>query len=212
MFFDPSQRISKVDKQLCEYIAENYKPCVFVVNKWDLMAASMPTSKVGPLPARFVSHHALRADRVRHRPDGQERQGAAQSCADAFQAVAGAGLDFAEINRVIRDALQRTPPPLAARTSGRRFTTPPRSAPSRPRSCCSATTRNHWTQPISGICWAYCANGCRSAKCRSSSTCDAAKPGDGRDEIERETFGRLACNWWASPTNPLVIAQSRANR
>src|SRR5437773_7846345 len=38
MFFDPSQRIAKVDKQLCEYIAANYRPCVFVVNKWDLMA------------------------------------------------------------------------------------------------------------------------------------------------------------------------------
>ncbi len=35
LFLDCAQRISKVDKQLCEYIAENYKPCVFVVNKWD---------------------------------------------------------------------------------------------------------------------------------------------------------------------------------
>ena len=45
MFFDPTQRISKVDKQLCDYIAEQYKPCIFVVNKWDLMAGSMPTEK-----------------------------------------------------------------------------------------------------------------------------------------------------------------------
>ena len=45
MFFDPTQRISKVDKQLCEYVAESYKPCVFVVNKWDLHAGSMPTEK-----------------------------------------------------------------------------------------------------------------------------------------------------------------------
>ncbi len=45
MFFDPTQRISKVDKQLCEYIAENYKPCIFVVNKWDLQSGNMPTEK-----------------------------------------------------------------------------------------------------------------------------------------------------------------------
>jgi GTP-binding protein len=45
MFFDASQRITKVDKQLCNYIAENYKPCVFVVNKWDLMHGAMPTEK-----------------------------------------------------------------------------------------------------------------------------------------------------------------------
>ena len=45
LFFDATQRISKVDKQLCEYIAQQYKPCIFVVNKWDLVAASMPTDK-----------------------------------------------------------------------------------------------------------------------------------------------------------------------
>ncbi len=45
LFFDAAQRISKVDKQLCSYIAEEYKPCIFVVNKWDLMVGSMPTEK-----------------------------------------------------------------------------------------------------------------------------------------------------------------------
>ena len=45
MFFDASQRISKPDKQLVEYVAQKYKPCIFVVNKWDLLAESMPTEK-----------------------------------------------------------------------------------------------------------------------------------------------------------------------
>ena len=45
MFFDATQRISKVDKQLCETVATQYKPCIFVVNKWDLNASSMPTEK-----------------------------------------------------------------------------------------------------------------------------------------------------------------------
>ena len=45
LFFDASQRISKVDKQLCDYIAQQYKPCIFVVNKWDLMAGTMPMDK-----------------------------------------------------------------------------------------------------------------------------------------------------------------------
>ena len=44
-FFDASQRISKVDKQLCEYIMGQYKPCIFVVNKWDLMHEHMPTER-----------------------------------------------------------------------------------------------------------------------------------------------------------------------
>ena len=45
LFLDATQRVSKVDKQLSDYIAQQYKPCIFVVNKWDLLAKSMPTEK-----------------------------------------------------------------------------------------------------------------------------------------------------------------------
>jgi GTP-binding protein len=45
LFFDATQRISKVDKQLCDYIAQQYKPCMFVVNKWDMTGGAMPTEK-----------------------------------------------------------------------------------------------------------------------------------------------------------------------
>jgi len=37
LFMDPTQGITRLDKQLADYIAKEYKPCVFVVNKWDLM-------------------------------------------------------------------------------------------------------------------------------------------------------------------------------
>ncbi|MEQ9409896.1 MAG: ribosome biogenesis GTPase Der [Fuerstiella sp.] len=36
MFFDATKTISRVDKQLVEEISRHHKPCVFVVNKWDL--------------------------------------------------------------------------------------------------------------------------------------------------------------------------------
>lgn len=45
MFFDSSSRISKVDRQLVNYIEQNYKPCIFVVNKWDKMVEHMPTQR-----------------------------------------------------------------------------------------------------------------------------------------------------------------------
>lgn len=45
LFFDAGQRISKVDKQLCQYIDQQYKPCIFVVNKWDKMVEHMPTER-----------------------------------------------------------------------------------------------------------------------------------------------------------------------
>jgi GTP-binding protein len=46
MFFDASQTVSMVDKQLVGEIADQYKPCIFVVNKWDLgQEAQMTTEK-----------------------------------------------------------------------------------------------------------------------------------------------------------------------
>ncbi|HBE71414.1 MAG TPA: ribosome biogenesis GTPase Der, partial [Planctomycetaceae bacterium] len=45
LFFDCTQQISKVDKQLAHYIEQQYKPCVFVVNKWDQVAGQMPTER-----------------------------------------------------------------------------------------------------------------------------------------------------------------------
>ena len=36
MFLDSVAEISQVDKKLARYIADQYKPCVVVVNKWDL--------------------------------------------------------------------------------------------------------------------------------------------------------------------------------
>jgi GTP-binding protein len=45
MFFDASDTISKVDKQLMGYVMENYKPCIFVVNKWDQLHGSITTDR-----------------------------------------------------------------------------------------------------------------------------------------------------------------------
>ncbi|MEM8679323.1 MAG: ribosome biogenesis GTPase Der [Planctomycetota bacterium] len=36
LFFDSLETVGRVDKQLCAYILEHHKPCIFVVNKWDL--------------------------------------------------------------------------------------------------------------------------------------------------------------------------------
>jgi len=37
LFLDPTQGITRLDKQLADYIAQEQKPCIFTVNKWDLM-------------------------------------------------------------------------------------------------------------------------------------------------------------------------------
>ncbi|MCU0871862.1 MAG: ribosome biogenesis GTPase Der [Pirellulaceae bacterium] len=45
MMFDAKEPISTVDKQLVHYIEENHKPCLFVVNKWDLLADKHATGE-----------------------------------------------------------------------------------------------------------------------------------------------------------------------
>ena len=46
MFFDCSQQIAKMDKQLVSLIESYDKPCIFVVNKWDKMLEyKMPTGR-----------------------------------------------------------------------------------------------------------------------------------------------------------------------
>ncbi len=45
LFFDCKEQISKVDKQLAQYIVEQYKPCILVVNKWDQLHGKMPTER-----------------------------------------------------------------------------------------------------------------------------------------------------------------------
>jgi GTPase len=53
LFFDCKERMSKVDKQLAHYIADQFKPCIFVVNKWDQLAGQMPTERW----VRYIREH-----------------------------------------------------------------------------------------------------------------------------------------------------------
>jgi GTP-binding protein len=111
MFFDPTERISKVDKQLCEYISENYKPCVFVVNKWDLRAGAMPTEKwvtymhdtfrtMWYVPIAFIT--------------GQTGKNvkALLNHAQMLYKQARERVSTADVNKVVRLALETNPPPL----------------------------------------------------------------------------------------------------
>lgn len=45
LFFDCMEPISKVDKQLAHYIEQQFKPCIFVINKWDRVAGKVPTER-----------------------------------------------------------------------------------------------------------------------------------------------------------------------
>jgi GTPase len=111
MFFDPTQRISKVDKQLCEYISENYKPCVFVVNKWDLVASGMPTEKwVTYLRDQFRTMWHVPIAFITAKTGKNVK--ALINHGQMLYKQACERVSTGQLNRVVRYALQKNPPPL----------------------------------------------------------------------------------------------------
>lgn len=111
LFFDATERISKVDKQLCAYIAEQYKPCIFVVNKWDLLVGSVPTEKwvaylrdtfrtMWYVPIAFVTGQT-----------GKNVKALLNHGQMLFK-QARIRVSTADINRLLRAALEHNPPPI----------------------------------------------------------------------------------------------------
>lgn len=111
LFLDATQRISKVDKQLCEYIGNEYKPCIFVVNKWDLLAKSMPTEKW----VRYL-YDTFRT--MRYAPiafitaETGKNVKALLNHAQMLFKQSRQRVPTGQLNRLLRDAVRRTPPPL----------------------------------------------------------------------------------------------------
>lgn len=111
MFFDPRVRVSKVDKTLTEYILQEHKPTIFVVNKWDLMKGTMPTERMATylrqmfpmldyVPIAFMSAKA------------GKNVGRVLNLAQALQKQASIRVSTGELNRVAKAALEEQSPPM----------------------------------------------------------------------------------------------------
>jgi GTP-binding protein len=111
MFFDAREQVSKVDKQLCKYISEQYKPCVFVVNKWDLLKDQMPTG-------HWVQYLRDTFRTMWHVPiafiTGQTGKNvkALLNHAQMLYKQTRTRIGTGELNRLVAKALDRNPPPL----------------------------------------------------------------------------------------------------
>ncbi len=110
LFLDAAQRISKVDKQLAEYILEQHKPAIFVVNKWDLMTPT-PTSKMGNyIRATFPSLDFVPIAFVTAKSGKNVHT--VLNLAQHIHKQASARISTGDLNRVLRQALEASPPPL----------------------------------------------------------------------------------------------------
>ena len=111
LVFDAAERISKVDKQLCDYIAQQYKPCMFVVNKWDRLAGTMPTDKwVAYLRDTFRTMWYTPIAFI----TGQTGKNV-KAMLNHAQMLFGQSLhreSTSHLNKLIRAALEQNPPPV----------------------------------------------------------------------------------------------------
>jgi GTP-binding protein len=102
---------SKVDKQLSKYIADNYKACIFVVNKWDLLYGQMPTE-------RWVDYLRDTFPTMWHVPiafitgqTGKNVKALLNHAQNLFK-QSMQRVPTAELNRLVRAALTKHPPPM----------------------------------------------------------------------------------------------------
>jgi GTP-binding protein len=117
LFIDPTQGISKIEKQLAASIAAQYKPCVLVVNKWDLM-----------LPMATSKYSNIVYDQVRAMPyapsvfitavTGKNVKALLNLAQNLFK-QSGVRVATGELNRVIADAVTANPPPVRHNRQGR---------------------------------------------------------------------------------------------
>lgn len=111
LFFDAAQPISKVDKQLCGYISEQYKPCIFVVNKWDLYHRKVPTEKwVKYLRDTFPSMWHVPIAFVTATTGKNSK--ALMNHAQMLFKQSLSRIATPQLNRIISEAMERHPPPL----------------------------------------------------------------------------------------------------
>jgi GTP-binding protein len=112
MFFDATQTISRVDKQLVEEISEHFKPCIFVVNKWDLALEQGMTAE------KWVKYLMTSFESMRHVPiaivtakDGRNIRKLV-NLAQSIHKQAGRRISTAKLNRAVRSAIERNAPPM----------------------------------------------------------------------------------------------------
>ncbi len=110
LFFDAPHSVSKVDKQLAEYVLENHKPCIFVVNKWDLMRPLRTGEMADYLRKTFPNLDYVPIAFITAK-DGKNVQ-AVLNLAQNLHKQATARVGTGDLNRVLRQALEANPPPL----------------------------------------------------------------------------------------------------
>jgi GTP-binding protein len=110
-FFDATQKASLVDKQLAGYVLENYKPAIFVVNKWDLAKGHAVTSDYGEYIRRIFPSLDFVPIAFLTAKEGKNVQKVINLAQNLYK-QAGVRVTTGDLNRVIQRAVQRQSPAM----------------------------------------------------------------------------------------------------
>ena len=114
LFLDATQGITRLDKQLADYIAKQYKPCIFTVNKWDLMQNNGDLDSPGMGRFANLVQHAFRG--MSYMPlafitakTGRNVKALLNLSQSMFK-QAGQRVGTGTLNRVVRETVEAHPP------------------------------------------------------------------------------------------------------
>jgi GTP-binding protein len=122
LFLDPTQGVSRLDKQLADYIAKQYKPCIFTVNKTDLLVADPEQTLTMGKYAQGVQH-TFRS--MSYMPlafitaqTGKNMKALLNLCQSMFK-QANQRIGTSKLNKVLQQAIDAHPPGMKENRSPR---------------------------------------------------------------------------------------------
>ncbi|MDK1031411.1 MAG: ribosome biogenesis GTPase Der, partial [Planctomycetia bacterium] len=110
LLIDAAVPVGTVDKHLARYVLDHNKPCIIVVNKWDLVAGRATTGEYGDYLQRELAGTRFVPLAFTTATDGRN-VGATIDLARSLFKQAGTRVSTSKINQVIQDAIEKTHPP-----------------------------------------------------------------------------------------------------
>lgn len=113
---DAEEPIGEVDKKLAGYVVDEYKPCIIVVNKWDLAKGSASVEDYADYTAKMMPHLAYAPLAFTTAKDGKNIKSTIDLARSLFN-QAQARVTTGQLNRVIEEAVQAQQP-MAGKQGG----------------------------------------------------------------------------------------------
>lgn len=111
LLLDATAEVGQVDKQLGRYIADQHKPCVIVINKWDLAKDRATTEAYGEYLAKTMPALQYAPVAFVTAKDGKNLQSLIDLSIELFK-QSRTRIGTGELNQVLREVIdERTPRP-----------------------------------------------------------------------------------------------------